>query len=368
MKVIKKLDGAAVIKIVFRLTPVLGAIVGLIIAALFLLLWGVNPGAFFVELVKGALGSMNAIGNTLNRATPYMIVGAATTIAYKCGSMNMGQEGQVFMGGLGAALIALAFPNLPLGLAIPFALLGGMVLGTIYISISVILRLTKGINEVLTTLIMNYVATLIVSAMVIGPIASTSSSSYPHTNDFGAAYMLTSWKNIGHLHSGIFIAIVVVILAIYFFWVNPLGLKLRAAGLSPMASRTAGINPTKVFVLGMLANGAFCGLAGGVELLGRYNNLRGSFANTIGWDSLIVALLAGLNPKGVFPAALFFGALYAGINTMQRTLGVPSALLSLIKGCIMIFIIAGAAIQKYHTFKAKKIEKKAEVIEKKVAV
>lgn len=361
MKAIKKLDGAAVAKIAFRLSPVLGVIVGLIIAALFLLLWGVNPGAFFVELVKGALGSMNAIGNTLNRATPYMIVGAATAIAYKCGCMNMGQEGQVFMGGLGAALIALAFPNLPRGLAIPIALLGGMVLGAMYIGISVILRLTKGINEVLTTLIMNYIATLIVSAMVIGPIASTASSSYPRTDDFGAAYMLTKWKDIGHLHSGIFIAVVVVILAIYFFWVNPIGLKLRVAGFSPLASRTAGINPTKVFILGMLCNGAFCGLAGGVELLGRYNNLRGSYANLIGWDSLIVALLAGLNPKGVLPAALFFGALYTGITTMQRTLGIPSALLSLIKGCIMIFIMTGTAIQKYHTYKAKKIEKKVAV-------
>lgn len=360
MKAIKKLDGAAVVKIAFRLSPVLGAIVGLIIAALFLLLWGVNPGAFFVELVKGALGSMNAIGNTLNRAAPYMIVGAATAIAYECGSMNMGQEGQVFMGGLGAALIALAFPNLPHVIAIPFALLGGMVLGAIYIGISVILRLTKGINEVLTTLIMNYVAILIVSAMVIGPIASTASSSYPHTDNFGAAYMLTSWKDIGHLHSGIFIAVGVVILAIYFFWVNPIGLKFRVSGFSPTAARTAGINPTKIFALGMLCNGAFCGLAGGVELLGKYNNLRGSYANGIGWDSLIVALLAGLNPKGVLPAALFFGALYTGINTMQRTLGIPSALLSLIKGCIMIFIMTGAAIQKYHTFKANKIEKIAE--------
>ncbi|MEA4964589.1 MAG: ABC transporter permease [Oscillospiraceae bacterium] len=357
-KTAKKLDGAAVVKIAFRLSPVIGAIVGLIIAALFLLLWNVNPWQFFAELVTGALGSAKAIGNTLNRATPYMIIGVATAIAYECGSMNMGQEGQVFMGGLGAAIVALAFPNLPAIIAIPFALLGGMVFGALYISIPVIFRLTKGINEVLITLIMNYVATLIVSAMVIGPLACTGSSSYPHTDDFGAAYILTNWKNIGHLHAGIFIALVVVILGIYFFWVNPMGLRLRIAGFSPMASRTAGISPTKVFAIGMLLNGAFCGLAGGVELLGRYNNLRGSYADGIGWDSLIVALLAGLNPKGVLPAALFFGALYTGINSMQRTLGVPSALLSLIKGCIMVFIMTGTAIQKYHKFKAKKLEKK----------
>ncbi len=354
----KKLNSATVIQTIFRLSSVIGAIIGLLIAALFLTLLGINTIEFFVELVKGALGSPKAIGNTLNRAAPYMIVGAATAIAYECGSMNMGQEGQVFMGGLGAALVALACPGLPKPLAIPLALLGGMLLAALYIAIPVIFRLYKGINEVLTTLIMNYVATLIVSAMVIGPIACTTSSSYPRTDEFGAAYMLTNWRDIGHLHTGIFIAVAVVILAIYFFYVHPAGLKARAVGFSPMASRTAGISPTKVFALGMLMNGAFCGLAGGVELLGRYNNLRGSYADGIGWDSLIVALLSGLDPKGVLPAALFFGGLYTGISTLQRTLGVPSALLSLIKGCIVIFVMTGTAIQKYHQAKLKKPAKK----------
>lgn len=354
----KKLNSETVMQTIFRLSSVIGAIVGLVIAALFLTLWGINPLEFFVELIKGALGSPKAIGNTLNRAAPYMIVGAATAIAYECGSMNMGQEGQVFMGGLGAALVALACPGLPKILAIPLALLGGMLLGALYISIPVIFRLRKGINEVLTTLIMNYVASLIVSAMVIGPIACTTSSSYPRTDEFGDAYMLTNWRDVGHLHTGIFIAVAVVILAIYFFYVHPAGLKARAVGFSPNASRTAGISPTKVFALGMLMNGAFCGLAGGVELLGRYNNLRGSYADGIGWDSLIVALLSGLDPKGVLPAALFFGALYTGISTLQRTLGVPSALLSLIKGCIVIFVMTGTAIQKYHKAKLKKPAKK----------
>lgn len=345
------------LEVVLKFSPIFGALLGLFIAAIFLLLWNIRPWDFFFQLIKGAIGTKSAIGNTLNRSVPYMIVGASTAIAYKAGASNMGQEGQVFMGGLGAALVALIFPGLPKAIALPAAFLGAMILGALFAGISVMMRLTKGINEVLTGLILNYVAALIVSALVIGPIASTKSSSYPHTDDFGKQYLLHQWKDIGYLHTGIFIAVVVVIFCIYFLWVNPFGLKLRVAGLSPMASKTSGGAPIKIFVFGMLMNGAFCGLAGGVELLGKYTNLRGGYANGIGWDSLIVALLAGLNPKGIIPAAVFFGALYTGINAMQRTLGVPSALLSLIKGCIMVFIISGSAIQQYKKIKINKKKK-----------
>ena len=147
------------------------------------------------------------------------------------------------MGGLGTAMIALAFPNLPHAVGIPLALLGGMLFGAVFVAIPVVLRLTKGINELLTTLILNYVAVLIVNAVIIGPLASSTSFSYPHTDDFSASYSLTSWPGLGFLHSGIFIAIVVVVFAIYFFWKTPGGFRFRVAGLSPMAGRTAGISP-----------------------------------------------------------------------------------------------------------------------------
>ena len=341
-------DKKNVIETIFRFSPVIGAVIGLLAAALFVMLYNVDPITFIGALCKGALGSAKAIGNSLNRATPYIIVGAENTIAFKCGSMNMGQEGQVFMGGLGVAVVALILPSgTPALIAIPLALIGGMIMGAIFISLPIFLRVKRGVNEVVVTLIMNYMATLIVSALVVGPLGKVGAS-YPCTENFGEQYSLFNWKSVGHLHVGIFIAIAVAILAIYMFWVNPIGLKARAAGSSPAASLTAGINPTKVFIIGMLVNGAFCGLAGGVELLGRYNNLRGGYADGIGWDSLIVALLSGMNPKGVIPAGIFFGALFTGVSSLQRSIGVPSALLSLIKGIIIVCVVTGTAIEKYH--------------------
>ena len=330
-----------------RFSPIFGAVLGLLLSALFLLFWDINPWEFVTELLKGAFGSAAAIGNTLNRAGPYMIIGAVTAITFKAGAQNMGQEGQVFMGGIGAGLTAILFPNIPYPFSIILALAAGMLLAALYAGIAVIFRLAKGINEVLTTLILNYVAPLILSALVIGPFRSSSSSSYPHSDNFSVQYPLTQWRNIGYLHSGIFIALAVVAGSVYFLWVSPLGLKFRVAGASKLAARTAGINPKRIFIAAMLSCGAFCGLAGGVELFGKYNNLRSGYATGMGWDALIVALLAGMDPKGVIPAALFFGILYTGINGMQRTLGVPSALLDLLQGLIMVCIISGTALRQY---------------------
>lgn len=347
----KKISKQAVVVAMLKFSPIIGAIAGLLVAAIFLILWDINPGEFFIHLIKGAIGSKNAIGSTLNRATPYMIVGAATAIAYKAGAQNMGQEGQVFIGGLGAAIIALNFPRLQSPFALPLALLAAMIFGGLFAAIAVFFRMIKGVNEVLTTLILNYIATLIVSAAVIGPLKSSGSSSYPHTDDFSSQYILSQWKSIGYLHSGIFIAVIIVLLLCYYLWVHPSGLRIRMTGSSPLACRTAGGNPVKIFAGSMILCGAFSGLAGGIEIFGRYTNLRSGYATGIGWDALIVALLAGLNPTGVIPASIFFGALYTGINAMQRTLGVPSALLDLIKGCIMLFIVFGAAMQ--HRIKIK---------------
>jgi len=358
-----KFSRQAIILKILKFSPVIGAFLGLVVAALFLMLWKINPIEFFTELIKGAIGSKTAIGSTLNRATPYMIVGAATAIAYKAGAQNMGQEGQVFMGGLGAGMVAVLLPHIPSPFALAFALIGSMVFGALFAGIAVLFRLVKGVNEILSTLILNYIGTLIVSALIIGPLKSSTSSSYPHTDSFGKQFLLIQWKSFGYLHAGIFIALLVVAGASYFLWIHPAGLRLRMAGSSPLACRTAGGNPKKIFVRAMLACGALSGLAGGIELLGKYNNLRSGYATSLGWDALIVALLAGLNPNGVIPAAVFFGALYTGINSMQRTLGVPSALLSLIKGCIMVFIISGTALQQYMKVKPKMVKKEVAINE-----
>ncbi len=337
----------SLVDIILDLSPVVGACIGILIGACFVSLWGINPGTFFVELIKGAFGDRLAIGSTLNSAVPLLIAGAGTAIAFKAGANNIGQEGQLFVGGLAAATVALLMPSLPKGIGIPLILLLSFLFGMAFAGIAIFFRLFKGVNELLITLLLNYIGTLLVSAMVNGPFKSTTNVSFPQTDTFGSQFLLKNWPTMGYMHTGIFIAIAIILISGYYLWFTPAGLRLRTVGLSPLASETAGNNPTKIFIIAMFISGGLCGIAGSVEVIGRSDCLRQGFGTNIGFDALAVALLGGTNPFGVLPSGLFFGALKAGMQTMQRSLGIPSALLDLIKGSIMISIMVGNAVKVF---------------------
>jgi simple sugar transport system permease protein len=336
-----------ILNFVLNFSPVISAMIGILIGACFVALWGISPITFFAELIKGALGDKLSIGSTLNNAAPLLIAGSGTAIAFRAGANNIGQEGQLFLGGLGAATIALLIPGLPGVIGIPGVFIISFIFGMAFASIAVLFRLFKGVNELLVTLLLNYVGTLLVSAMVNGPFRSTTNVSYPQTDSFGEQFLLTNWSQFGYMHSGIFIAIAVTLVSGYFLWFTPMGLRIRNVGLSPEASKTAGSNPMLIFAVAMLISGGLCGLAGGVEVIGRSELLRQGFGTNMGFDSLAVALLGDTNPFGVLPAGLFFGALRTGMQTMQRSIGIPSALLDLVKGVIMISIMVGGAIKIY---------------------
>jgi simple sugar transport system permease protein len=336
-----------ILDVAINFSPVISAFIGILIGACFVALWGVSPIMFFAELVKGALGDRLAVGSTLNNAAPLLIAGSGTAIAFRAGANNIGQEGQLFLGGLGAATVSLLIPNLPGVIGIPAIFLVSFIFGMAFASIAVLFRLLKGVNELLVTLLLNYVGTLLVAAMVNGPFRSATNVSYPQTDAFGEQFLLTNWPQFGYMHSGIFIAVAVVLVSGYFLWFTPMGLRIRNVGLSPEASRTTGSNPTAIFVVAMLISGGLSGLAGGVEVIGRSELLRQGFGASLGFDSLAVALLGDINPFAVLPAGLFFGALRTGMQTMQRSIGIPSALLDLVKGVIMISIMVGGAIKLY---------------------
>ncbi|MDR3729305.1 MAG: ABC transporter permease [Oscillospiraceae bacterium] len=340
--------------ILLDFSPIIGAILGLLIGACFVTLWGVSPITFFRELFKGAFGSTLAIGSTLNRATPLLIIGAGTAIAFRAGANNIGQEGQLFVGGIAAAVVALLMPSLPKGLSVPAILVVAMLFGMIFSGIAVLFRVLKGVNELLTTLLLNYVGTLLLSALVNGPLASEEIVSYPQTDTFGSQFLLKYWPNFGYLHSGIFIALAIILLTGYYLWLTPGGMRLRMTGLSPLAARTSGNNPTKIFVWSMLISGGLCAVAGAVEVIGCNDCLRQEFGSNLGFDGLAVALLGNTNPFGVLPAGIFFGALRTGMQAMQRSTGIPSVILDLIKGSIMVFIMGGGALKLYIEANAKK--------------
>ena len=336
-----------ILLVLLDFSPIVGALLGLLLGACFVMLWGISPMTFFKELFKGAFGNTLAIGSTLNRATPLLIIGAGTALAFKAGANNIGQEGQLFVGGLAAGVVALWMPYLPKALGIPAILLMAMLFGMLFAGIAVLFRVLKGVNELLTTLLLNYIGTLLLSAMVNGPLAASGTVSFPQTDPFAPQFLLKYWPGFGYMHAGIFIAVALVLLTGYYLWLTPSGLRLRMTGLSPLAARTSGNNPTKIFVLSMLVSGGLCAVAGAIEVIGCNDCLRQGFGNNLGFDGLAVALLGNTNPIGVLPAGIFFGALRSGMQAMQRSTGIPSVILDLIKGSIMIFIMAGSALKMF---------------------
>lgn len=345
-----KKEKASPINTLLKSGPLLGASAGLLVGAIYVLLWGISPVVFFQELLVGAFGSKMAIGSTINRMTPLLLIGTGTALAFKAGANNIGQEGQVFVGGIATALIAHSLPGLPAAIGIPAILLLSMVIGALYAGIAVLFRLFKGTNELLITLLLNYVSKLLVAALINGPLIASMAVSFPQTDPFGEQFLLKRWPNFGYMHAGILIAMPITIFAAYIMWRTPAGLRLRMVGSSPLAARTAGVNTKKEFVAVMLLSGALCGLAGSIEVIGTTDCLKQGFGEALGFDGLAVALLGGSNPAGVLPASLFFGALRVGMQSMQRSTGIPSSILDLIKGCIIIFIMIGSALKALNRF------------------
>ncbi len=337
------LRAAAIILV--RFSPVIGAIAGLIIGAFFVILWGENPWLFIVELFKGAFATPSKLGATLNRTTPLLLSGLGTAIAWRAGAINIGQEGQLFMGGLGAAIVAFWVGSLPNAIGLPLTLLGGALFGMFLASISAALRLLNGVHEILTSLLLNFVGVLFVTFMIATVINDPITSGNPQTPVFPEAAWLPIWRQLGGTHGGILVAVILVIIGSYVTWRTPFGFRLRMGGLSPKATRASGYNPNQLFFIAMLISGGLSGLAGATEVTGSiYHRLVYAFGTNLGFDSLAVALLANINPVGVLPSALFFGALKAGTLSMQRAIGIPSVLLQIVQGSIMLSIVIGFAL------------------------
>jgi simple sugar transport system permease protein len=331
-----------------RFAPVIGALAGLAIGAVFVVMWGANPWQFAVELARGAFGDPTKIGATLNRTTPLLIAGVGTAIAFRAGAFNVGQEGQLHIGAIGGVLVGFAAGALPGIIGLPFLYLGSMIAGAAFAGIAILLYLKRGVHEVLSTLLLNFVGVFFTAYLVSDPIRDKSGLNigHPQTALMPPSLHLPVWRELGFTHLGIIVGILIALGAAYLLSYTPLGFRIRMSGLSPEAARAAGVRPERIFTLGMLISGALSGLAGAVGVTGIYHRLLFGFAEGLGFDSLAVTLLAGSNPIAVIPSALFFGVLRAGSLSMQRGIGVPSVVLYVIRGAIILFVLIGIALSK----------------------
>jgi len=308
----------------------------IVVIVLLVVLTGADPFVVFRELINGAVGTPTDLAASVNRATPLLIAGVGAAIALRAGAFNMGIEGQIALGGLAAAFFGTYLGNLPSIIAIPLTLLLSALAGMLWAGLAGLLSLWRGINEVIITLLTNFIALLFVSAAVTGPL--NRGQGFPATEILPDSVHLPNLT--GTMHSGVLIGLGAAVLGWWLLWHTRLGYRLRIAGTNKEAARYLRFDPRASFMIGMLLSGALAGIAGGVEIMGTRYRLFDGFSRNMGWDSIAVALLAGMNPLGVIPAAFFFGGLRAATGALQRRIGIPVSLATVVQGLTMLAVVA----------------------------
>jgi general nucleoside transport system permease protein len=301
------------------------------------------PVTAYLALLEGSFGSPGAILNTLVATAPLVLGGLSVAVGFKAGLFNIGAQGQFLMGALGAVAAGVAVSSAPPIVAIPVALAFGMIAGGITGFIPGFLKAVSGAHEVVTTIMLNYIAISLLAAAVSGPLKVPKSPS-PVTQDVGnAAYPVFIPPN-GNL--GLLIAAGAILVVWWLLYRTTLGFEIRTVGANPDASRYAGMRPKLLIVFTMTLCGVLAGTAGAGVVLGVTHHMTSSFGTTVGFDSIAVALLARSNPVGIPFAALLFGSMRAGAGLMQINAFIPPELVDVVQATVLLFLVAAPVILK----------------------
>jgi len=290
-------------------------------------------------LARGSVGSTAAWTATLLKAAPLLFTGLAVALSFRCGMWNIGAEGQLYAGALVATLVATRLvPGLPAIVLAPLLALLAAAAGAAFAAVAGVLRATRGVSEVISTIMLNFIAIQAVALAVHGPLQE-SAGAYPQSDLLPPAAMLPA---LGRIHLGVAIAVIAALVSTWMLFRTPLGFRIRAVGLAPLASRFAGIGAGAHGVAALAIGGALAGLGGAFEVAGVTGRLYEGLSPGYGYTAIAVALLARLHPLAVIPSALFFGALEAGAGAMQREAGVPAVATDLVQGMVILFSVGFA--------------------------
>ena len=312
-------------------------IIGFGFAAILILISGFNPLRAYAALLYGAFGTKGAFANTLVRTTPLLFTGLGVALAFKCSVYNIGGEGQLYMGALGSVIVGLNFPWMPAIFHVSLALAVAFVFGGIWGAICGVLKARLGVNEVISTLMMNFIAIWFVYYMVHTPLRSPDAYN-PVTPPIYPSAELPRLLTNTELHAGILIALGFAVLLYFGMKRTVFGYCIQAAGLNPRGAKHGGIDVNKLVISVMFLSGGICGLAGAGEVLGLRYYLPDDISLGYGYIGIAVALLAGLEPLGVILSALFFGGVINGASYMQHATGISITLVNIIEGTVIVCI------------------------------
>jgi len=302
--------------------------------AVLLLITGYSPIDAYGAMLIGAFGDKFGIGQTLTQATPIIFTGLAFLLASKSGLFNIGIEGQLIVGGFAAAIVGIYFEGLPAFIHVPLALLSGALAGGLWGLIPAILKTKLNAHEVITTMMLSYVASYLTSYLVNYPFKAPGWVAQTTTIAPSAELPRILWPT--QLSVAIIIAFLLAIAIHYFLEKTKLGYEIRAVGFSPMVAENNGIDVNRKMILALVISGAIAGMGGAGEIMGVHRRFIDGFSPGYGWDGIAVALVGRLNPIGTIFVAILFGALRSGSMTMTRSVGVPLDIISMLQSLVII--------------------------------
>ena len=333
------------------LAPI-GAIAFTLLISSLLVLWAGAPlGPTYALLLEGGFGSVFALSETLTRATPLILTGLAATVAFKARLYNIGAEGQLYAGALAAVAVGgLHGGN---GFALPFwflfisMLLAAALAGALLLLGPALLKAKLGVDEVVTTLLLNFIMLLFVSLMLDGPMKDPTAMGWPQSVALQGELELSKLIAQTRLHTGLLWAIGLAVSLWVFLQFTVPGFDIRATGANARAAAFAGVPVTRTVVLVALLSGGLAGLAGAIEVAGRTSYVTLDMSPGYGYTGIVIAMLAALNPLGVVAAAVFVAGVLVGADTMSRAIGVPTYIADVIVAASLISVLVATLLTQY---------------------
>jgi ABC-type uncharacterized transport system permease subunit len=347
--------------IAMAIVPFTAIIGGLVVGAIVIALSSFVAGSFdpllpfvaYRNLIEGAFGGVRGIVQTIITATPLILGGMAVGLGFKAGLFNIGGRGQFLMGALGAAAVGAALAGASPWIAIPVAIGAGALLGAGWGFIPGALKAWTGAHEVVTTIMLNFIAGALIGYLITGPLAAPGFS-FARTGPLGNAEMPTFFGT--QIHLGVLIAFGLVPVVWWLLWRSTLGFEIRTVGANPDAARYAGMRPAFLTILTMSMSGLLFGLAGAGQILGISHFMNASYGSSIGFDAITIALLGRSHPVGIVLASLLFGAMRAGAGLMQIEAGIPVEIIDVIQASILFFLAADILIRRLLRIRAPSAE------------
>lgn len=342
LKLERRLD---VPKSLYYILPAVSIVLALGFGALFLALTGKEPMVVYGIMFKGVFGTRYGMEEALVKTIPLILCGLGVSVAFRMQLWNIGAEGQFILGAIGASSVALYFPKVTEPFSLPLMLIVGFLVGGIWGLIPGVLKAYKGVNESITTLMMNYVATYGLSWLVYGPWKDPHYYNNPFSPVFPQSAQLPTFLG-SRVHMGLIIALIAAAVLYVVLWRTKWGYEIRVIGESQGAARYAGMNVVKNIMLVMFVSGGLAGLAGMSEVSGVIHRLQLQISPGYGYSAIIVAWLARLNPWTILLFSFLIGALLQSGYAAQMA-GVPAAVSFMLQGAILFFILASDFFTRY---------------------